>query len=216
MKSLANRRAMCAVLAGAVGLGGVVVTLGPAVAQAPPPSEPPREAIHCARPFQAPIKATLNRPDALTATLDVAAGRANLAISAAPEEATCFIVVRTPSGTNPVVFEWNVAGVVAKQTVDPIPFQYAGRYCYQVYFGDPEGLSQPSNERCLDVPTSIAPAPEPTPTLASIRPPNAGSGAARNDLNQPHGAGGWWLLPIGLAASGMLGVAGVLARRIRS
>lgn len=194
----------------------IVVSLGVAAAGAAgsaqaqtPTGGPPPEAIHCARPGLAPINSALNAKAGPRGALDTEQAKVSLAVDSVPSNATCYIIVRTPSEVNPVVFEWNAAGVAPKQFTDPIPFPASGTYCYELYFGNKDGISEPSAKWCVDIPLSMAPAPQATPTPARIVPPAAGTSVGPERGSAP----AWWLLPAGAAISALAGCVGILLRR---
>lgn len=150
----------------------VLATTGRALAQ-PPVEPPPPQAIQCARFVNA--STDLAAPAELTVTLDEDARKARLTISGVPEAATCYTIHKDPSGVNPVVFAWDEERIeVPAEQFDEWGFESAGRYCYSLFIGHPGGYVGPI-ERCIDVPTTIAPEPTPTPEAPTPGPPGVGA-----------------------------------------
>jgi len=139
-------------------------------AQAQDPPLPPPEVFNCARAPADRILDGLEAPESFKVTLDAENATAILSIPELPDSATCYVVAKSPSGTGPLFLEWDAAGIAAPgDLVDPEGFASAGEYCYRLIVGNPEGRSE-AVERCLDVPTSVVPAPTATPTLSATPP----------------------------------------------
>jgi hypothetical protein len=180
------------------------------------PTEPPAEAIHCVRPFPDRTNPALALPSSPEVSLDESSGQGRIAIPATPAGATCYAIFRFPSETNPIAFQWSPDGITAPAVIiDETPFPFAGRYCYQIFFGNREGVS-PRSEVCLDVTESVAPAPPPAPTPAHIPPIGAGGAPAAPSVGtgtQVGAASSLWLW-IAVATSGLaLAVGGLVLRR---
>lgn len=153
-----------------------VVPSSPANGQEPTPDEqpplPPAEVLHCVRPFAESIIPDLVAPDSFSVVLDLETGKARLFIPELPSATTCYVVFKNPSDSNPVVLEWHASGIVGpKEATDTAGFRSSGEYCYQLIVGNPTGRSN-AVERCIDVPTSVAPTPTPvlTPSVVPTSP----------------------------------------------
>lgn len=187
----------------AVGLLGHITVIAeePTATPDPRPSQPPPEAIHCARGGD--LKPSLTIPNALTTELNSSTGRIELTVLAVPGGATCYAIHQVGAPSNPSFFEWSVDGVAPK-TFELAP-PASGQYCFRVQFGDTEGVSDFSSESCVDVAASVAPTPTPTraaPTN-SVTPVAPSSGTGRSDGSSDWlgatgalliviAAGGWW------------------------
>ena len=144
-----------------------------ALAQTPgstPPS-PPAEVINCARPGADRIIPDLVAPEGFAVTLDEGSGKARLSVPDFPADATCYLIYRGPVALIQIASEWDASGIPSPgEIVDEAGFDSAGRYCYTLIIGSPAGRSE-AVERCVDVPTSVAPLPTPTPTMGATPPP---------------------------------------------
>jgi len=184
LPTLPRRFSPALVAAGLVTLGAAAVhaqeapsapTIVPTVAPTPVrPDAPPPEAINCVRPNTAAPRAELSANDALELSLDTSAREVVVAITRVPAEATCYALYRRPSDVNPVLFAYDSQPIKSPSPQpDPHKPAVAGEYCYSLVFGSPQGSSAPF-ERCINVPTSLAPAP--TPVSAAEPPPQPVTG----------------------------------------
>ena len=168
----------------AVLLGGTFAGLGAASTFAqspgttptvPPPGGPPA-VRNCSIPSVEKRLDSLDPDGRLFVTLDTSSGDVTLEVTSIPEGTTCFAIGREGRGTWPRFQGWDAAGLGSiGPFVDNEPRQSAGRYCYDILFGTPEGHSGHSEPECIEMPTSIAPTPTATNTPGPTpRPPGTG------------------------------------------
>lgn len=139
------------------------------------PGGPP-EARNCSIPTADNQTTELTAPSAFIVTLDEQRGLAVLTIGTVSPNATCYSVFKSPSPTNPIAFAWDEEAVtVPSQLTDRSGFVAEGRTCYQLYVGNAAGHSPPV-ERCIDIPASLVPTPEPTPNAPTPEAPGVGTG----------------------------------------
>ncbi len=207
-ESSRTRRSMWRCLVSGLIVSGALICAATAVAQEPPPDStpsrpdgPPPEAINCVRPDTSKPQSQLNPEGSLTLALDASTHNIVVSILRVPPEATCYAVYRQPSGSNPVLFQYGAAPVAAPtDQPDPLKPSVAGMYCYTLIFGSPNGSSAPY-ERCIDLPSSLAPTATPVPDF--LRPPAPVTGPPATGNSAPPDRVVYSIAPLGIALAGL-------------
>ncbi len=159
-----------------------------------PPEPPPGLLENCGVPWppdDVPTP-TIASPSDLEVSLNAEELEVILTWQDNADNEICFGVVKTfpPEGPpSPAP----VAIITPPDTTGTIDrgFPAQGLYCYQVFAGNADGLSAPSNEACVEVPASfVLPSPGSLPPTGG--PPNGGGGFS------------WWPLVTAGAAVGVI------------
>lgn len=179
-RGASHLRVQVGLVVGALLLPGLLLGLDKAAAQTPGPGGqpplPPPEVINCVRPSQERIVSDLVAPESFAVSVDSRTRKAQMVVRNLPSNATCYVILKDPSGSNPIAQGWDATRVMDPgELTDNGGFPSAGQYCYQLIVGNRDGRSK-AVERCVDVPTSLAPAPTPAATPGTTPPPPAAPG----------------------------------------